>query len=261
MRITALLLVLLILSLTKVSAQDFPLTKDSIRPRHYFAVRIEAGLLTENPITTLAGNYHLLSRPQGSFSGGFVYQLNMGRRWSISYGLLFNVVSTNYYLHIPDNDLKGFPASEGAPQIWDKEVYYCASLPVFLSYDFCFSKKGFYGIHAGGKLHYSGPGSDMGIIMSIQDSSGRQTDIFNGRFSYNKQPWLSYTAGVSKTMVLKNGGLLSVDLFGELAKTNFISGDYEITVPNQPVTKGGYFIKGSCVGVCFQYYFPKKRKV
>jgi hypothetical protein len=262
MRITTVLIILLLLSTKKVSAQNrFSLPKDSIPPHHYLAVRIEAGLLTYKTITTQCGNYRLQSKPQGSFSGGFIYQLNMGHRWSMSYGLLFNVVSTNYYLHIPDSDLKGYPSTGGAPQIEDKEVYYKASLPVFLSYNFCFNKKGFYSVHAGGKVNYSGVGVDLISGTMMQDSSGRLKEIFRGSFSYNKNPWLSYTAGVSKTAVLKNRGMLSVELFGELSKTNFIKGAYQITVPNQPVTKGDYLIKGSCIGLCFQYYFPKKRKV
>jgi hypothetical protein len=262
MRITTVLLILAMLSTKKVSAQNrSPLLKDSILPHHYFAVRIEGGLLTEKPVTTQTGNYRLQSRPQGSFSGGFIYQLNMGHRWSMSYGLLFNVVSTNYYLHIPDSNLKGYPSTGGAPQIQDKEVYYKASLPVFLSYNFCFNKKGFYSVHAGGKLNYSGVGVDLISGTAMQDSSGRWTELFKGSFIYNKSPWLSYIAGVSITAVLKNSGMISVELFGELSKTNFIKGAYQITVPNQPVTKGDYLIKGSCIGLCFQYYFPKKRKV
>jgi len=250
------------LSTNKVSAQNrFHSIKDSIPLHHYLAVRIEGGLLTETPVTTQTGNYRLQSRPQGSFSGGFIYQLNMGQRWSMSYGLLFNVVSTNYYLHIPDSSLKGYPSTGGAPQIEDKEVYYKASLPVFLSYNFCFNKKGFYSVHAGGKVNYSGIGVDLISGTLLQDSSGRLKEIFRDSFIYNKSPWLSYTAGVSKTAVLKNDGMISIELFGELSKTNFIKGAYQITVPNQPVTKGNYLIKGSCIGLCFQYCFPKKRRV
>jgi hypothetical protein len=116
-------------------------------------------------------------------------------------------------------------------------------------------------VHAGGKINYSGVGVDLVSGTMMQDSSGRLTEIFKGSFIYNKRPWLSYTASVSKTAVLKNRGMLSVELFGELSKTNFIKGAYQITVPNQPVTKGEYLIKGSCIGLCFQYYFPKKGKV
>ena len=262
MRITTVLLILALLSTKKVTAQNrFSLLKDSILPPHYFAVRIETGLLTEKPFTTQTGNYRLQSRPQGSFSGGFIYQLNMSHRWSMSYGLLFNVVSTNYYLHIPDSNLKGYPSTGGAPQIQDKEVYYKASLPVFLSYNFCFNKKGYYSVHARGKVNCSGVGVDLTSRTIMQDSSGGWTELFKGSFTYNKRPWLSYTAGVSKTAVLKNRGMLSVALFGEMSKTNFIKGEYQITVPNQPATKGDYLIKGSCIGLCFQYYFPKKGKV
>jgi hypothetical protein len=262
MRLIAFLHVVALLSLTKeVHAQRrFHSTTDSIPPRHYFAFRVESGVLVEKPVTTLTGNYQLQSKPQGSFSGGFIYQLNMSRRWNTSYGLLLNIVSANYYLHIPDSDLKGFPSTGGAPQILDKQVYYRASVPVFLTYNFKFSNKGFYGLHAGGKLHYSGGGTDMSLGVVMYDSSRRPNNLFKGHFTYNDGVWFSYTAGVSKTVLLENGGLLSFDLFGELSGANFIHGDYQVTVPNQPVTTGDYKIKGSCVGLSLQYYFRKRRR-
>ena len=253
--------VLVILSLTKeVKAQRRFHLSDSIPPRHYFAFRVEAGVVLEKPCTTLTGNYQLQSKPQGSFSGGLVYQLNMSRRWNTSYGLLLNIVSANYYVHIPDSDLKGFPSTAGAPQIEDKQVYYRASLPVSLTCNFSCSNNGFYGLHAGGKLHYSGGGTDMTTGVTMIDSTGGQSNIFKGHFTYNNNAWLSYTAGLSRTIVLKNGGLLSSDLFAELSAASFIKGTYEITVPNQPVTTGEYKIKGSCVGLCLQYYFPKRSR-
>jgi hypothetical protein len=94
----------------------------------------------------------------------------------------------------------------------------------------------------------------------MYDSSRRPNNLFKGHFTYNDGVWFSYTAGVSKTVLLENGGLLSFDLFGELSGANFIHGDYQVTVPNQPVTTGDYKIKGSCVGLSLQYYFRKRRR-
>lgn len=255
--------ILLLLGKTNPASSQNQMISDSIPPHHYIGVQIQACAMPGGSINTTAGNYHLHSKLQSCFSAAFVYQVNLGDRWSMNYGLQLNVISTNYYLLVPDSDLPGYPGSEQAPQIWDKQAYFKIALPVLLSYNFLFNKRGFYSARTEIKLNYSGFSPDERIGMSIADSNRQSTQIFSGDFTSNnnEKPWLSYVGSISKTLLLKNHGLFSIGLFAEVSTTDFIKGDYQVTIPNQPVTTGLYTVNGSCAGISFQYLFPQHRKL
>lgn len=255
-------ILLLFIKTNPVFSQN-QIISDSIPPHHYIGVQMQAGAVPGGSINTITGNYHLHSKLQSCFSAAFVYQVNLGYRWSMNYGLQITVLSTNYYLLIPNSDLSGYPGSNEAPQIWDKQAYFKVALPVLLSYNCLFNKKGLYSARAGIKLNYSGFSLDERVGMSIVDSNRQSTEIFSGDFTSNnnKKPWLSYVGSISKTLLLKNHGLFSIGLFAEVSTTDFIKGDYQVTIPNQPVTEGRYTTNGSCAGISVQYLFPQHRKL
>jgi hypothetical protein len=234
---------------------------DSVLPRHNIGVTVQTALLPGGKIQTTTGNYYLQSKPQLSFSAAFIYKVNLGYKWSIDYGAEFNVISTNYYLHIPDADLPGYPGTKGAPQIQDKQAYFKTALSALLSYNSLFSQKGFWSVSFGAKLNYSGFSIDERIGAFIADTNRQLSKIFTGEFTSNnnKKPWISYEGGFSKTRKLKNEGLFSIGLFAELSTTDFIKGNYQITIPNRPVAEGRYSVNGSGIGLSFQYLFPRRK--
>jgi len=232
--------------------------------RHNNGFQLQAGIVPKAEVNTIIGNYQLQSKFQSCFNGGIVYQVNLDSNWNMSYGLQLNIINANYFSNIPATDLQGYPGNANVPQIWDKQAYFRLALPALLSYNFLFAKQGFYTLRAGVKLNFSGFSADEITTSEIADSGRQLTKIFHGDFSSNNnnKPWLTYLASLSKTFLLKNGGLFSVDLFGELSTTSYIKANYQITIPNQPVTEGELYIKGSCIGLSFQYLFPgKKNKV
>jgi hypothetical protein len=181
------------------------------------------------------------------------------------YGAEIHLLSTNYFLHIQDNELLGFLSTGGAPQIQDKEVYFKIALPVLLSYRLGKREKGGYSLTAGIKVNYSGFSSDLSTSTQIVDASFQRETIFRGEFksSNDKRPWVTFAAGIGKNIYLRGKSALSVALLFELSRTNFIKGTYTITVPNQTVTTGSYAVRASSVGIGVQYklpYFKKDRK-
>ena len=56
-------------------------------------------------------------------------------------------------------------------------------------------------------------------------------------------------------MILKNNNLIAVGIFFEWSFTDFIKGEYVITVPNKPLTRGIYKISGSLLGLSLKYAF------
>lgn len=90
---------------------------------HNISIQIRAGIQPLPPIKTFEGDYHLQSTRQTSFSAGFNYQINRDSLWEISTGIDVILNRSHYFLHIPDEDLKGFLSTGGAPQIENKEVF------------------------------------------------------------------------------------------------------------------------------------------
>lgn len=253
-------LLMLLLFVEFASSQENHLI-NSIFPRHQIGFCLQAGMVPKIGVTNITGTYQMQSKYQSSFSGGFVYKVNLDTNWNICYGLLLNVTSTNYYSNIPAKDLQGFPGNTNVPQIWDKQAYYKLSFPALLSYNFFFTRHWFYSVTAGIRLNYSGFSVDEIITNEIADSNRQLTKIFQGNFTSNNhsKPWLTYFGSLSKTLLSKNRGLFSIGLFVELSNSPYIQGDYEITIPNKPVTEGKLFVKGSSVGISIQYFFPNKK--
>ena len=266
LHVLSLLLPLLLAAKLVAATENYISTKlptlDSIPPIRQIGVQIQASISPSGNIITSTGKYHLQSRLQSLFGAGVNYQLNFDNYLSLIYGVQINLLSTNYYLHIPDSDLSGFLSTGGAPQIEDKQVYYKIAFPVMLSYRFLQKVDGYYSLNAGFKVNYSGFSPDENTSTQIADTNYKLQNIFTGKFSSdnNKKPWVTFCAGVARSVHLNSTGDLSIGLMFELSLTKFIKGNYTITVPNQPVTTGSYTVKGSCAGISLLYILPKHER-
>jgi hypothetical protein len=214
--------------------------------QNYIGIQIKACALPKANINTIEGTYQLKSSLQSSFSIGMNYLVNRNSLWGINSGLHMNITKRNFFIHIPDNDLKGFLSTEGAPQIEDKEVFFKLVVPLTVVRNLKFNNRSFWNLKAGINLNYSGFSSDETITTSIADTNYQLKDIFNGNFNSNnnKKPWITFVLSSSKIIFLKNNNLLSVELFFEYSKTDFLKGEYEITIPDKPVTRGTYAVTG-----------------
>jgi hypothetical protein len=221
------------------------------------SVEITGAILPKARINNIEGNYTLNSKLQSSFSLGLDYDFGALHSWIFESGIHINLTKRNFFLLIPDSDLDGYPPSEGAPQIEDKEVYFKITMPFIVKKIFQFNRKGFWDINGGIKLNYSGFSTDEGIGSSIADTSFQSTNIFYGEFTSNngKKPWLTFTVGLSRSLWLDNENILTVGLFSEFSGTDYLYGEYEITIPNKPISKGTLAVSGSCLGMTVRYTF------
>jgi hypothetical protein len=228
-------------------------------------IRITASALPKAKIYTNEGLYRLNSKLYSSFYAGLGYLINFNYLWGICSGLSLNITKINFYKYIPNSDLSGsgiMLSDDTPPIIYYKDIYARLSLPVLLMRRFHFTKKGFWDIRAGIKLNYSGFSGDKEIGMSVGDTNNYQINIFNANFKSNNdlKPWLSFSMGISKNLLLKNDNLLSFTLFLEYSNTDFLKSDYEITIPNKPITRGTYSVTGSSIGLSLQYIFTGANK-
>ena len=232
--------------------------------KNNISIQIKAEALPKANFKTHEGYYHLFSRPHSSFSAGLNYIFNLNDAWSFYSGLHFNLTKSNYFGNIPPADLTGSGVfiSEEPPLIYDKEVYYRLFVPLIAKRRFKFSESGFWDVRSGINLNYSGFSSDVGIGMSVGDTNNRQIHFFNSSFKSNNnfKPWISFSLGAAKNFLLKNKNLLAVELFCELSNTDFLKADYEITIPDKPVTRGTYSVTGSCLGLSVEYTFTGVNK-
>lgn len=236
--------------------------KDSVVPSSYIGVLLQASSFSKAKVTAGEGRYKLNTRTHSAFTAGLFYQRNLDSFWSMVYGLQVNLLSSTYYLHIPDRELPGFSSTSGAPQIEDKQVYYGISAPVLLQRNFAYKNSGHFTAQAGIKINYSGFSNDEETTVRLADTNLQFSSIFSANVQSNnaKKPWISFVGALGWSFILKNKGLLGIGAFIELSRTEFIQLDYQIMIPNQPVSTGRYAVSGTGVGMQLQYILPKKKR-
>lgn len=237
--------------------KNFAQYSDELVNRYIIGIQTNACVLPKANIKTFEGNYHLRSALQSSFSIGVNYQINFTPSWGFSSGIRLDLIKRNFFLHIPDSDLPGYLSTGGAPQIESKEIYPRLVVPIKIVRNFNYNDKGFWDLSAGINVNYSGFSDDVIITTSIADSNFQLKQIFYGDFTSdnNKKAWISFNFGSAKSMILKNNNLIAVGIFFEWSFTDFIKGEYEITVPNKSLTRGIYKISGSLLGLSLKYAF------
>lgn len=232
---------------------------------HNLGIQIRYSILPKANIHTSEGYYRLNSKLHSSFSAGLNYIINLNNLWGIYSGLYLNITKGNFYKNIQNSDLMvtGIVRSQHTPPlIYYKDIYFRVVVPVMAVRRFHFHKFGFWDIQAGINLNYSGFSGDEGIIMSVGDTNNHQVNVFNADFKSNNnlKPWVSLSLGTSKNLLLKNKNLVAFSLFLELSQTDFLKSDYEITIPNKPITRGTYSVTGSGMGLSVQYIFTGTNK-
>lgn len=103
---------------------------------HSFGIQLSAGVMPKPEIRIIEDYYKMHAGVQPSFDAEFYYTTNTGEFWTYSLGVGVTLISSHYYLHIPDDDLSGFPSTQGAPQIENKQVYFQLKIPFRLAYKF-----------------------------------------------------------------------------------------------------------------------------
>jgi hypothetical protein len=209
-------------------------------------IQIKGFVAPKAKITVSEGNDRLMSRLQSTFTIGINKHIQPDNTWNISTGLHLELSNWNFYFHDPDGDL--------APLIENKDVDFTVTLPVVVIRNFRFNDVSFFNVQGGLKLSYNGFTSGQTI------STYQSTQIFTGEFTNQKNPWVSLLAGAGKTFYLKNYDLLSIDLVYELSSASNVRGDYEISIPNRPITRGNYTTNRSRFGISVQYIFTRQRK-
>ncbi len=235
-----------------------------------FGIESTASILPPAKIINTGGNYTLKSQLQSSYDLGINYNRDINNKLTVVAGFHFIVGKWNLLLNVPPQDL-GPNYTDGRRIIEFKELWGAIRLPLLVEHKIGDLKRNPLFIRSGLNLRYSGLMSDLDVSSSITDSNNQSTRLFSGSFEQrnNNKPWLTFLAGAGKSFTLKNNNKFSVCLQADISPVYFLKGNYEITIPQKPVSTGIYKVSGTSLGLSVQYIFtgankqiimPEKRK-
>jgi hypothetical protein len=227
---------------------------------HHLGVQLTAGMMPRAEVKSNEGTYKLHSGLQPSFDAAVYYKTNNGAFWTYAFGLGLTFIASRYNLHIPDADLTGFPSTQGAPQIEEKQVYFQLKIPFRLAYKFRHISNGYWSTEGGFDFKYSGFSTDETVTMSMANANGQQQAIYAGSFSSNNnhKPWFTATLAVARAIITGRSSSIILQTFIEGSITHSIHGEYQITVPGKPVARGNIFFRESRIGLSLEYCFAKR---
>ena len=224
-----------------------------------FGIEVIASILPPAKITREEGKYVLKSHLQSSYDLGINYLHHLKNDLIFSTGFHFIIGKRNFFANIPSTDINFW---DGGISIEEKELWGGFRIPFLLEKKLNAKKTNPLYIKAGVTLRYSGLMSDESYGLVAIDSNYRSNDVFNADISArnNGIPWITFLAGLSKSILLNNKNVFSIGLQADISTTYFLKSNYEITIPNKPVTSGTYKINGSSVGLSVQYVFTGANK-
>ena len=225
----------------------------------FFAVEATVSLLPKAKITTLEGNYKLQSHLQSAYDLGINYLRYINEKWNLSTGFHFIVGKRNFFVHIPQSDLTN--SNPYGLLIEEKELWGSFRIPLLIEKKLSAKLNPFY-IKAGLNFRYSGLMSEESFGVTRIEPNNQRTDVFNAEISArnNGKPWITFLGGLSKSILLENKNILSFGVHADISTSYFLKCNYQITIPNQPVTSGTYEINGSSLGLSVQYTFTGSNK-
>ena len=225
----------------------------------FFAVEATALLLSKAKIKTLEGNYKLQSHLQSAYDLGINYLRYINEKWNLSTGFHFIVGKRNFFVHIPQSDLTN--SNPYGLLIEEKELWGSFRVTLLIERKLSAKLNPVY-IKAGLNFRYSGLMSEESFGVTRIEPNNQRTDVFNAEISArnNGKPWITFLGGLSKSILLDNKNVLSIGVQVDISTTYFLKSNYEITIPNQPITTGTYEINGSSLGLSVQYVFTGSNK-
>lgn len=261
---------LLIVTIANCSAAQLNSYKNELSPEFHkrdtikekldrsdFSIDLSVSSVPPAKITRNQGTYRLQSRLQSAYDLGFNYVYNVNRNISLITGIGATVGTWGFYLNIPDEDVSAYNVS-GSLIVWHKNVWSQLKIPLLIEKKLDSRKFGLMSAKAGINLRHSVFNPDLVVAGGgIITSNNQVIEIFDSDFSLNNQnkPWVTFLLGIHKWVYLKNYNTLALGLIADVSTTKFLKGNYQITVPNMPVTTGAYSMKGSSLAFSVEYVF------
>jgi hypothetical protein len=210
-------------------------------------------------ITRNMDKYWIHSTPLAGFEAGFNKYSHFDKKHSVMVGIFFGAFARNLNYAIPGNEFSppadGYVTTNGAAS---REFNFTGSIPILLEKRWFKKNNNFWNADIGFTIRYT-PREYF-----IED------DIWNWNYIFyhldfivnpHKTLWLNYNIGGGYSWILKNENIFKTNLIANISVTSFAKGSYQFTLPNRPIVKGNYEVKGSYVGLSFSYVLTKANKL
>lgn len=201
-------------------------------------------------ITKNIDKYSIKTSPQIGIEASINNYFYLDKSYSIILGLSFGLYLRNLNYVIPKNELNP-QANEDF--IWNgrlaKDVNFTLGLPFLFEKKWFLKKKKGVILATGFTLRYA-PVLHEGIYLHWYNTMPFQIELI---VNPEERLWVNYNIGVGYSRPLKNKNLFKASLIGNISFTSFEKGNYQFTLPNQPIVEGLYQVKGSYIGLSFSY--------
>lgn len=225
------------------------------------SLELTASMLPKAKISRTEGDYVLKSHIQSAYSVGVNYNYSFNKKTVIISGMHFVLGKWNYFLDVPSQDVNQYRIS-GRKIAEGKELWSTIRIPLVVDKDVKFLNKEMI-VRGGISLRYSGLMRDVLIRGGgVIDSNNQVIRIFSASFSGKNdyKPWITFIAGLGKKFSLSNKNEFSIYLIADISTKYFFRGNYQITIPNKPITYGAYKLNGASLGLSVQYIFTGYNK-
>lgn len=209
-------------------------------------------------IKNLSGDYPFSASRSFSLMIALKYRINFNNKYSLTTGAEAGLIGRNYAVSFKKNDFS--PPLTDDRSFSGKDTYYADlvfSLPILVEKRILYADKKFCYGGAGFRMNFStGADFDRSSI-TLENTNGGFYAVtkVNTVANNDAKPWISFPLNVGHGWLLKNNNLIQLEISSNISFTKYVDGEYEITIPSKPLTKGSYSSTGSYIGLSFSYVF------
>lgn len=208
----------------------------------------------------IQGPYKLGASNTSGVELGLNYYRNFNKKYTLVTGIHAGASGRTHKLFIRGNDFTP-PLSydvEHGPQLTRIFDLYL-SVPVWLQRNWVVKHNRWWYARAGINIRYFPDEISESSFFSILGDNIQRIRVLeiDLEIFQNFTPWVNYNIGGGHTWLLRNNNLLQVGLLANFSATELAAGEYFITVPGKPLSRGEYGSKMSYLGLSLNYIFTR----
>lgn len=230
---------------------------------NHYSLSLTPHLANKAGINNSSGPYLMKSSFVGGLEFGVNRHSNLNNNFAIIIGLHLGTSGRNYLLNIPKEDFnppRQYNYIDNGTISREFDFYFSA--PILLEMRLFNNSKNFWNGLIGLNIRYSLSNYSETTMSYIEDSNNQLLKILEMELEVgnNSRPWLNYNLGGGYNWLLKRNNILRANLLFNYSAKKLVRGTYDITVPNQPLSKGNYSVDQSYLGIRISYILTGTNK-
>ena len=191
---------------------------------------------------------------------GLNYYRNFNKKYTLVTGIHVGASGRTHKLSIRGNDFTpplGYDVQHGPQLTLMLDPY--LSVPIWLQRNWVIKHNRRWYARAGINIRYFPDEIYESNLFSVRRDNTQSIRVLEMDLEVfqNFKPWVNYNIGGGHTWLLRNNNLLQVGLLANFSATELAAGEYFITVPGKPLSRGEYGSKMSYLGLSVNYIFTR----